>query len=360
MNLQIKFKPTDRQKLLLRKNKRSFILSYLFFAFVFYPSIIFAFQASNQSNNSESDSVKTSIINFETEADTVYIYLNDNYDHLIILTEDKRLELEQGDYKLFIFGKDFPEREYYLQVGSDTNRTLILQQSKRDATDESSKRAAYARLKWNANLIIESDRETSVKINGEHLNYGFVRENLPSGTYRVEFEFIDGKSYSRFITVQKHRLSYLNHYFLPVENNAKAYSLFPGASQIYKKEYLKGVTALTLTGLAIGLGASNRSTFNTKKSEFYSLQERYRNTTDESLALEFGNRLESMKKDVNRYQTRSNVFFLVAGVVYALNIYDAFQKPKNGYRRTDSTNPFRNLEVNVSDQYLSFSLTMDF
>jgi len=306
------------------------------------------------------DSINTGIVRFEITTDTVYLYLNENYEQLITLTESKSLRLNTGYYKVFVFGKDIPEWETYLQVEQGETTSLYIPNPKKSKFEYSSTRAAYARIKWDANLIIETDELTSIWINDKPFGSELVVKNVPTGVYKIELQYNNGTRHTELVEIQQHRLTFLSKFFLPSEKNSKFYSFFPGVSQMYKQQYLKGGTAMVLSGLAIGLGLSNQSRYNSKKNEFNELYSKYLSISDENLALEYGNRLDEMKKTVNKYGIKRNIFFVATGVLYALNIYDGFQKPRMGYRRTNSIDPFNSLEVALSDRNLTVSLTVAF
>lgn len=333
----------------------------LIISFLILPSKADCIQIKKPSTqNSEKDSLGTGIVKFNTKADTIFLYLNKNFDELIKLTHEKSVTVRSGYRHLFVFGKDFQEKAYYLEIETDSILTIQLPKVQENLKSESSNIAAYAKTKWGANLIVETDRETSISLDGKPIGNGFAKLNLETGTYTLQFEHANGKRQTKLVTVQKHRLKYFSHFFLPSKTQTKALSFFPGASQLQKDQYVKAGVAFTLTGIAVGLGVINNSKFNDKKGEFDQLRSLYSAATDEEQALEYGNQMENVATTVDKFEQKRNVFLIAAGVLYALNIYDALQPPQNGYRRTDTLNPFKNFGIDLTNKNLAFSLKFDF
>lgn len=330
---------------------------------VVHPTASNAYTASNKRKSISigPDTVKTGTIKFNTKADTIFIYVDKNYDRLVTLTTNKKLSLNVGEHWFFVFGKNFPEHEYFINIKEDKTITLALPPLRKFHDWWSSSRSAYASLRWNANLVIETDRETSVWIDNELIGNGFIKQTLPAGTYRVSFRRTHReKRKSIFVTVRKHRLSYIKYFFLPSATVAKDYAFWPGASQLYKHQYLKGSALMLTTALAAVLGVSSNSKFLSRKQEYYRVRKNYLVTSDEHLALEYGNRLDELNNSTKKYQRRRNLFLITTGVLYVLNIYDAFQRPRSGYRRSDILNPFKDFRISLSDNNLSLAIKMRF
>ncbi|MDY6994599.1 MAG: DUF5683 domain-containing protein [Pseudomonadota bacterium] len=333
----------------------------LFISFLILPSKADCIQIKNQSaQDFKKDSLGTGIVKFNTKADTIFLYLDKNFDELIKLTHEKNVTVSSGYRHLFVFGKNFQEKAYYLEVETDSTLTIQLPKVQENLRSDNSKIAAYAKLKWGANLIVETDHETSISLDGKPIGNGFAKLNLATGTYSLQFEHANGKKETKLVTVQKHRLKYFSHFFLPSKTKTKALSFFPGASQLQKDQYVKAGVAFTLTGIAVGLGVLNNSKFNNKKREFDQLRSLYSAATDEQQALEYGNQMDNVATTVDKFEQKRNLFLIAAGVLYALNIYDALQPPRSGYRRTNTLDPFKSFGIDLSNRNLALSVRIKF
>ena len=299
---------------------------------------------------------------FQTDADTLYLYINKDYNNLKVLTGEKKIRLPTGFHTFFIFAKNFPENEYLFEVKPDINRDFIVPSTAERDFSNSSTRAAYARLQWNANLIIETDRETEVWIEGKEYGKEFIVQDLPGGVYRVRFEHSSGRSHTELVNLQKHRLTHFNYFFLPSKKVSRTHSFVPGLAQIHKRQYIKAGAILAMTGIAIGVGISNNTKANTKIDEFYDVKEVYdRVRNNESKGLTYGNMLTELDATIHDFNRKRNTFYAIAGAIYMLNILDGLlREPKSGYRKTDILNPFRNVRLDIGGISAGLSLKLEF
>lgn len=329
---------------------------------VVFPNTSFACMSSNKELiSSGADTSIADTVKFKTKAATIYIYVDKNYDRLVTLTTDKKLILKKGGHWFFVFGKNFPQHEYYLDITTNKTITITLPATTTSHDWWKSNRSAYASLQWNANLIVETDRETSVWIDNKLIGEGFIKQTLPAGTYLLSFRRAHGKKIKNsFVTIQKRRLSYVKYFFLPSATVARVYAFWPGASQLYKHQYLKGGALMLTTALTTVLGVSSNSKFSSRKDEYYLVQKESLKTTNEQLALKYSNQLDELSGSIKKYKRRRNLFLITAGVLYVLNIYDAFRSPQSGYRRNDILNPFKNFGIDLTDKHLSLAITVTF
>ena len=107
-------------------------------------------------------SQKFGSIRFEIEPDTAYLYLNDDFDNLITLTDGKELKLPAGNHRLHIFGKEISDRRIDIILVEDEPFLFRLNKPKSRAGEF--KNSMYAAYMWDANLMLFSDEDTSIEI----------------------------------------------------------------------------------------------------------------------------------------------------------------------------------------------------
>ncbi|MGM0589433.1 MAG: DUF5683 domain-containing protein [Bacteroidota bacterium] len=329
-----------------------------FFLLLLYPKVSYTYQSRDLA---KSDSLLTGTVYFQPEVDTVYVYLDKKYDNLITLVDHDSLSLPVGNHHLFVFGKRFIEAKYYLQIEAGEKEVLKLNpyESFEARVSYAAYRAAYARLKWGANLIIDTDNSTAISIEGEHKGFGSYKGNYPTGSYKLILREANGAEHKRILAVQKHRLRYYKEFFQPAESMAKSLSFIPGASQIYKDQNWKAAGIISATSVSAALLLNYQIKFSQKKNDFYKLWDKYDNTGNEEFVVSLGDQVEAMETTVNNYERRRNILLLFTGLLYAFNIYDAFKEPEYGFYR-EKGNPFKNFEIQFGEKHARLTFKIKF
>ncbi len=329
----------------------------LFFAIVDFG---FALQAVQpDSSVADTTAQQPGYIQYQVLPDTVYLYEGENYEDPVILTDTTTLTYPAGFHRFLIFGKAIPDRRINFHVVENDTLTYEIQAPVNTPDDEEF--SAYAAHKWNANLMVFSDDETMISISGtDHFSYGSLRADLPPGTYRVRFENANGKREEVFLEVNSYQLTTYDHYFKPNESNARVAGLIPGASQFYKQQPLKGISAMALMGITTGLTLHYDSKLATGNDELLDIRQQYDRASSEQLALELGNQLEEVGAEVTSYRNRRNLFRVAAILVYAANFVDAFREPENGFAKKRTFNPYRDFSVDFNQEFVEARVQINF
>lgn len=312
-------------------------------------------------DSSETDTLsqKYGFVHFEVEPDTVFLYLDNDYRNLIKLRDGETLKLSADYYRLLIFGKDIPDRILSIEVKESEVDTVGIRVPKTQSADNKS--PTYAAYRWNANIMLFSDSETLISIDGsDYFSYGSIRANLPPGVHRVRFESITGESYDVFLEVNSYQLKTYEKYFKPVKSAARFAGVIPGVSQFYKKQPIKGFSAIALMGITAGLTLHYDSKLAAGKEDFMSVRQRYDQAGTEQLALELGNQLDEIGSEVTGYKNRRNIFRVAVILVYAANFVDAFREPENGYARRRTFNPYRDFSVDFNPEFVEARVQINF
>lgn len=339
--------------------KGTFILLFLLLLLGTCDSV-YAIQTSlPDSAETDTLSKKYGFIHFEVEPDSAFLYLDNDYRNLIKLTDGETIKLSADYYRLLIFGKDIPDRILSIEVKESEVDTVGVRVPETQSADNKS--PTYAAYRWVANLMLFSDDETLISIEGsDYFSYGSLRANLAPGVYRVRFESVNGKRHDAFLEVNSYQLKTYDKYFKPEKSSARFAGVFPGASQFYKKQPLKGISAIALLGITAGLTLHYDSKLAAGKETFYSVKSRYDRAKSEQLALELGNQLDEVGSEVTGYKNRRNIFRIAAILVYAANFVDAFREPENGFAKQRTFNPYRDFSVDVNSEFVEARVQLNF
>jgi hypothetical protein len=299
-------------------------------------------------------------LQIHVDADTVFVYLKDDFKKLIVLTDHHTMELPEGRHRLRIFGKTFPETSRIVHIEKDEHLDITIKPFRR-YRNLSNTRAMYAAHRWGANLMVTTDEKTTFRLQGETRQLqGIHKMSLPPGVYRIVFSDPFGNVQNEFVRVNSYQLTHHSVYMQPRRRVAAMKSIMPGYAQFYKREYLKSGLFPVLIGIGAGLSLNYHIRLQDTQKEFDRLSEGYRNALDEHDALRRGNLLDEKSEMLTGYQNRRNISLLLTGILYAVNIWDAFREPQGGFAKRHSFDPFRDFSINVHSQGVQVQAQVSF
>jgi len=324
------------------------------------PHSAFSFQkADNNTQISDTLSQQYGFINFEVEPDTAFIYLDRDYSNVIKVLDGDSLKLSAGFHNLFIFAENIPERRIGINVEPPGDQVISVRKTGAELTSENY--SAYASYRWGANLMILTDNETAISVVGTpNFSYGVIKAKLSPGAHKIRFERPSGKTYERFVEVTTYQMEIVEEYFKPLKARSAIAGFLPGASQFYKGEPIKGLSAIVLVGGSIGAALHFNSRIASRENEFLILRRLYRESTIEQTALELGNQLDDLGGEINGIKRRRNIFRAAAVVFYAINLFDAFREPEYGFAEVKTFDPFRDFSFNINSEGVEARVQFNF
>lgn len=204
---------------------------------------------------------------------------------------------------------------------------------------------------FNSNLMLMVDHDSEIYHLGELVGIGFTKLNSPFK--QIELEIVNPDFGSKTIDFSiKQGVSVYEHYRRPGELMASTLALVPGASQIYKRQHLKGLGFSVATTSLLVFGISKSLEYSEEKDNFYSLRKQYNDAIDEEEAFILGNLTERQQDVVTKLDNQRR--FLLGGtlLIYAYNIFDAFtSSPEGGYYKK------RTLEFYLSQEEGAYGYT---
>lgn len=291
----------------------------------------------------------TGFLKFEFNTDSAYVVPGNDLFNAIKLASGDSLELDAG-IRFISLQTHFDKSQYlYIQVFSDSTVTYTYSFKKNNLSPATITNNIAARYYYDANVMVVSDEDSEIFYNGEYKGTGFAKFNTFGNIGELEIKNPDFGRAKRRLNVPGQQISFIKNDLRPVKSISRFYSIFPGASQLYKRQHLKaflyGASAVTLFTYA----RIKSLDYQKELDVFYKYQENYDNATTEQEALRLGDLAESQH---NRVQSLDNHrrFSLLSGLlIYGYNIYDAFTStPKGGYAKNDKT-----LEFYLSQEQIS-------
>ncbi len=296
---------------------------------------------------------KNTYLKVVTNTDSLYVRSTDYENSIRRIASGDSILYKPGNRMISIshpFAEEFKTREV-IEEGKTTvieHRFRLREPSTVTLSDNLATRPHYG-----SNLIIVSDDDSEININGEYLGLGAVKLNYRTGPVDVLINnpSTGKQSYSGNITnLPAEKAIVINAYTKPVKSLSQVLGILPGLSQWYKRQRLK--SALISGGfLALGgITMERNAQYNREISEFNRIKRLYNRADTEERALEFGMQLENQHSITKRVDNQRIVFLGLTSIVYMYNLYDAlFNEPKSGFRKkTDIGFYFQ--QNSISDQ----------
>lgn len=288
-------------------------------------------------------------LKFEFNADSAYVIPgNDIYTAEKIASGDS-IQLNSGTRLIKLFTPFHKSKTLFVPVYADSTATLTYTFKESRVNPETISGNIAARYYYDANVMVLTDDDSDIYFNGSYKGTGFAAFNSKEEIGQIEIQNPDFGDHNRRLIISERQINYVVNYTRPNANFARIYSIFPGGSQAYKKQYLKaaafGVSTVSLFTFA-GLKSSE---YKKERQVFYEYREDYDNATTEQDALRLGDQADS-QHDVVKQLDNQRRFLLIGGIlVFAYNIYDAFTStPKGGYASQD-----KDLEFYLSQEQFS-------
>lgn len=218
--------------------------------------------------------------------------------------------------------------------------------------------------RYKSNFIVVSDEDSDIIVNERHYSKGVISLDLKTGPVNVSIK----NPYSG-VSIFKGTVSntlnekavVIDAYTKPRISTSRFFSVFPGGSQIYKQQKLKGYTILSSFLLSGYLALQKNKQYDEELKTFRTIYFEYNRAFDEQTAIELGNQLEQQHQVVKEKDNQRITLFAIMGAIYAFNLYDAiFTKPNGGYRTKTDIDFYLDNKVVDNNRYTTLSLRYDF
>ena len=182
-----------------------------------------------------------------------YVVIDDDYEHYTQISGTDNLMVPVGQEKMTLITENYDDYTINISIVKDDTSTCQVFFSRTDSPYHNLFFSSYSWIVTGINIIIYTDEDSEVYINGELKGSGMVKANFSLGKYEIITKHKLAGTTRRNLTIASKRVHYLKMFNKPDKNTSEWYSLFPGASQLYKGEKVKGpiISGLSATSLAL-------------------------------------------------------------------------------------------------------------
>ncbi|MCH8496234.1 MAG: DUF5683 domain-containing protein [Balneolales bacterium] len=262
------------------------------------------------------------------------------------LTSGETLRVPYGSFQFRVFAEDYEDVLYNVIIVEDQVTRINALPNRISTAAKREKYSVFPVVFWNANLIVETDSDSKIRIKGSLVGEdGVGGLLLDEGWYEIETIRPDGRTKSARYRMDPNRLTYVQAYHRPKRETILSSSFVPGLAQYHHNEPLKTlIYAPIVTG---SLVYAVRSYLDHRNSldRYNTTMDQYNRQINEGGALELGLRMAALEKEVNDAARVRNISIGVFSALYAANIIDALWPRKYGYRtESRKIHPFTNLD----------------
>lgn len=191
---------------------------------------------------------------------------------------------------------------------------------------------------FSSNIFIMTDEDSDIYYNDEYQGTGFAKLDAPYGSTQIQIT--NPNFSSKTIKVNAYPfLEVYEHYRKPKESFAKSLAIFPGASQFYKQQRLKGALLTASVSTFLFLSITSSLDYSQEKKLFDDYVKEYNETQNQDRAFLLGNQAENQRTVVKKAQNQKRLMLTALVLSYGFNIFDAVTNiPKGGYKKTKPLN----------------------
>jgi hypothetical protein len=330
---EIFFKNTRVHKYSIKPSFSQIFLLFIFCVFLNNSNaqLINSMSIINQGHLDSSDSKGYLKLLAPQEPDLIYVVVNGNYKNYFKVNHGDSILLPIGKLELIIACKGRLDKK--IKVDITEGYTTIYKVPKNNSSYSlNSLNGSYLYFQYSGNLFIYTDDDSEILINAKNYGKGTSIYNLPEGRYHIKTIHPLSGSSEAFVYLFEHRLKILEMWNKPRKYTAKLLSIFPGFSQYYKNEKIKGSLFLGVTTAALGLAYNYHQSFEKKNKRYLDTLNKYRQANTEADALKLGDEAQAKYDEAKNEAENRDLFLYVASVIYIVNLIDGLNEPSSGYR----------------------------
>ncbi len=271
-------------------------------------------------------------LTFATNIDSFYVFINKDPKTHKSVTKHDTLKLSAGlgtltiaspanrDHTIEIYIRQNTITEYSIEfMGSLNSKGLIANSS-------------YPRFQLQANLVIVTDKESFIFIDGNRVGQNYIRIDTLAATYLIQTKHQYAGNSKKTVHVKSDRLEIVEMFNKPHRSITFALGLVPGLSQYYLGQKLKGTFLFTATTAVLGLAYKYQQDFNSNNSSYNVVRSIYQLADSEQKAVQLGDEAEALFNLAKQSARKRDIFFGTFISIYIINIIDVLKPPESGYR----------------------------
>lgn len=274
-------------------------------------------------------------IEMRRRIDSIYVVINNHFSSPHYIANGATVKLPVGRQYLTIATKYTRDLSLPVTVHAgerDTLRTSMIEEKDREVY---LKKSSYPVLQHGINLLVVTDRDSRILVDGVPRGRGATRLRMSEGAHVVETLHPEAGHTERqvFVQMDPPRLRWVEMYNKPSRGRVRGLSFLPGGAQLYKGQALEGITLASGFALAGIGGLYQHVSFLEHNQHYNQLRDQYEAAETEEEAFRLGNQTEQYYNAARRASRWRNALAAVTVGTYLYSLFDGIlDRPPGGYR----------------------------
>ncbi len=257
-----------------------------------------------------------------------YIVIDEDFKNPHLIDRGDSVRVSPGKSHITVVWRTINDHSFTINAkpGETVGRQIV-------HTFPSYPRSSYETIVSQTNLLIATDENSTVYIDGEQSGKHLVEILLKPGTHRLRIEHPEYGVLRETVEVNSQSITKIARYNENPSNLSFAAKLIPGAEYIASRRYKQaGITYLGLGLLAANLVRQDIA-YDKELSEYNRWESLYKNAQTTRDAILYREGVLSSRGNLQKISKNFNLTLLITAGVYLVSTLDAFRKPKNGYQQ---------------------------
>ncbi|MEJ2052422.1 MAG: hypothetical protein P8X42_00765, partial [Calditrichaceae bacterium] len=221
--------------------------------------------------------------------DSFYVQIDNNFENCKKIIEGDIIKLPVGTHKITAISYKHPDAAFYTNIKSGMTSHHRITFFNYYNNNKACGLSSYFRIVYGYNVMIYTDEESDIIIDGKKIDQGFAQIDLSNGKHTIETRHAESGSSIKSIEIDSKRLCIYRMYNKPLKSKSQLLSILPGISQVYKGEKLKGSLILGTSLTCLISAVIYNNTYRNKNNKYLNSMEQYENAESISQAFILGN-----------------------------------------------------------------------
>jgi hypothetical protein len=285
---------------------------------------------------------------FPLPVDSFYVIVNGDYEHFQKMRSTTSLSLPEGIVALTVVTEKYEDSQFNIEIAGGATIDVPVSFVIPDKAGSALFNSSYTWITRRVNVEIRTDDDSKIWINDRLAAKGTRQLDIPDGPCKIETRHPSGARTKKNISVTSREFKAVEMYNKPLRSHALIYSLVPGASQLYKKQTVKGIVSAGLLTAAAALSIQYYLAFRDDNSEYAFYRSRYERENT-NLAVSYGDLVQKYFDSAESNAKKRDTFLMITLGVYAVNLLDGLiSRPEAGYRSNRDLETANRVRVKAS------------
>jgi hypothetical protein len=198
-------------------------------------------------------------------------------------------------------------------------------------------------LRNQANVVVETDAETRIFVNGKDMGQGTARLMIPYDEPTASIELRLGSKRTTIpINLATNRSMYVNRYMAPDRLVSWILSPLPGLTQAYERSYSSALLIAAATAGGVYVLHRRNDQYQRRQADYQELRTAYSGALYFDQVEQLGLEMRAYYPHVERAAQLRDISAYALGALFAVHLVDVAIPPKYGFRKVSvGPHPYR-------------------